>query len=295
MTSYKVHPSSGKTFDINNIGIIYNIEHKGVEKVVEKLENALEKYCFNFVKKHISPTQQKEIEAFKLKVDLVIVVGGDGTFLAAARYFSKYNIPLLGINTGRLGFLAQIQTHEIEDGIEKILKGKFTVEERLMLQAKSEQGQSYSALNDIVIRGSSITRTAKLFMYINEKHVCDYVADGLIISTPTGSTAYTLSAGGPVLHPNLNAFVIVPICPHALTARPLVVPASEKVRIELKSTNEDFLLTADGQKNITIKGSENIFIEKYNHNAKLISIENNNFYYILRNKLHWGVSPAGNF
>lgn len=291
MTSYKVKSVSGKTININNIGILYNIEHKGVNQAVNKLESILKKHEFNWEKTYIAPSKSQKIKNFKKNVDLVIVVGGDGTFLAASRYFSRNNIPLLGINTGRLGFLAQIQTHEIEDGIKKIIEGKFKIQERLMIQAKSSCGKTYSALNDMVIRGSSISRAAKLFMYINESHVCDYVADGLIISSPTGSTAYTLSAGGPVLHPELNAFVIVPICPHALTARPLVIPANENIKIELKSTNEDFLLTADGQKNALIKGSETIYIQKYDFSAKLISIEDNEFYDILRSKLHWGISP----
>lgn len=291
MTSYKVSPSSGNTFNISNIGILYNIEHHGVDEVVKTLETTLKKHKFNYEKNAFSPSINTEINNFDSKVDIVIVVGGDGTFLAASRHFSKENIPLLGINTGKLGFLAQIQKHEINDGIEKLIQGKFKIEERLMIQAKSQENKHYEALNDIVIRGSSITRAAKLFMYINDNHVCDYVADGLIIATPTGSTAYTLSAGGPVLHPTLNAFVIVPICPHALTARPLVVPSTEKVKIELKTPNENFLLTADGQKNITITGNKTISIEKCDYNAKLISIENNDFYCILRNKLHWGISP----
>lgn len=291
MTSYKVSPSSGNTFNISNIGILYNIEHHGIDEVVKTLESTLKNHKFNYEKNAFSPSINTEINNFNSKIDIVIVVGGDGTFLAASRHFSKENIPLLGINTGRLGFLAQIQKHEINDGIEKLIQGKFKIEERLMIQAKSQENKQYEALNDIVIRGSSITRAAKLFMYINDNHVCDYVADGLIIATPTGSTAYTLSAGGPVLHPTLNAFVIVPICPHALTARPLVVPSTEKVKIELKTPNENFLLTADGQKNVTITGSKTISIEKCDYNAKLISIENNDFYCILRNKLHWGISP----
>lgn len=291
MTSYKVSPSSGNTFNISNIGILCNIEHHGVEEVVKTLESTLKNHGFSYEKNSFSPSINTEIDNFSSKVDIVIIIGGDGTFLAASRHFSKDNTPLLGINTGRLGFLAQIQKHEINDGIEKLIQGKFKIEERLMIQAKTSDNQPYTALNDIVIRGSSITRAAKLFMYINDNHVCDYVADGLIIATPTGSTAYTLSAGGPVLHPTLNAFVIVPICPHALTARPLVVPSTEKVKIELKTPNENFLLTADGQKNVTITGSKTICIEKYDYNAKLISIENNNFYCILKNKLHWGISP----
>ncbi|MFH0702572.1 MAG: NAD(+)/NADH kinase [bacterium] len=293
-SSYKIKSLNNKILTLGKIGIIYNIEHNKAVEVVEKLENILNTYGLYCVKKLITPGKH---ENFDKDIDLSIVVGGDGTFLGAARYYAPLNIPLFGINIGRLGFLAQLNPENMESGIQKLIDGKFKIEERLMIKASNNQENPdfyNTALNDIVIKGGSISRTAQLFLYINNKHVCDYVADGLIVSTPTGSTAYTLSAGGPVVMPELEAMVIVPICPHSLTTRPIVIPADEKIMVKIKTDSDSIYLTADGQENIKIKSSDNIYIKQNEHKAKLILLEkeNNGFYGILREKLHWGVVPG---
>ena len=221
---------------------------------------------------------------------LVITIGGDGTLLKAARFYAPKKTPILGINLGRLGFLAQANIDEIEDSIEKLIKGEYRIESRMMLSAFND---NVLALNDIVIKGDSFSRTSKLFLSINDKVVCDYLADGIIISTPTGSTAYTLSAGGPVLVPGLNAIVIVPICAHTLTARPLVIPAEEEIKITSCKTCNKLKMSADGQDTIDISKDDCVVIKKSNIEARLIILEkeNNGFYSILREKLQWGVAP----
>ena len=223
-----------------------------------------------------------ELEQMENFGDITFVLGGDGTLLRAARFYSQFEIPVFGINLGRLGFLAQAGVQDFEKILEAIINQEYIVEDRAMLVSGE-----YTALNDFVIKGCNPSRTSKFLLEINNKLVCDYIADGIIISTPTGSTAYGLSAGGPVIHPELNAIVIVPICPHTLNARPLVVPSTELITV--KSTDRLLSVAIDGYD--TTKSFDAISIKSAPKKAKLAFLENNNFYYVLRNKLNWGVSP----
>ena len=301
-SSTQIKSLNNQILDLRKVGIIYNTEHSGAEQVAGKLEQLFNNRGIITEKQALSADRKHDGVAYLCDITFAVVIGGDGSLLGAARFYAKSDIPIFGINVGRLGFLAQLNPHDLEEGIEKIFNGQFKVEERLMLKAydKSESPAEnhefeLSALNDIVIKGGTVSRTARLYLYINGKHVCDYLADGLIISTPTGSTAYTLSAGGPVLVPGLNAMVIVPICPHSLTTRPLVIPESEEITVKTCSNCELIYLTADGQENIELKDNNSIFIKQYEKKAKLILLEkeNNGFYSVLREKLHWGLSPKG--
>ena len=255
--------------------VIYNRIIKTYDKSLRCVESALGSKGAEYKSFDIS-----EMENWG---DFTFVIGGDGTFLKAARFYANYQTPVLGINMGRLGFLAQVGENEINEVIDAVLDGKYITQDRLLLEANGNL-----ALNDFVIKGSNPARTSKLFLEINGKPVCDYIADGLIISTPTGSTAYGLSAGGPVLHPMLDAIAIVPICPHTLNARPLVIPPSENICV---CTDEDSLYMAiDG---FDAKDYINkINIKTSDKKAKLAFIKKEGFYKILRNKLHWGVSPT---
>lgn len=295
-SSIKIRSLDDKDLEIKKIGIIYNVEHKEASKAVEDIERILKKYDLEYVTRQICP-EGKCSEQFSKDIDLALIVGGDGTFLGAARYYAPLRIPLFGINMGRLGFLAQLKPNDIEYGLDKLFKGEFKIEERLMIKAFDNQENpkfNHTALNDLVIKGGSVSRTAQLFLYIDGRHVCDYLADGLIISTPTGSTAYTLSAGGPVVVPELDAIVIVPICPHSLTTRPIVIPANEEILVKVKTDSEFIYLTSDGQENTKVSSNDEIHVLQSQHKAKLILLkkENNGFYSILREKLHWGVSPG---
>lgn len=217
--------------------------------------------------------------------DFVFVIGGDGTILKTARFYAKYQTPIFGINLGRLGFLSQSSKEQIKLAVEKILNGRFFVEDRIML----ESGENI-ALNDFVIKGTSTGRTSRFSLQINGKFVCDYLADGIIVSTPTGSTAYGLSAGGPVLAPCLNAIVIVPICPHTLTARPLVIPDTEIITVSSGEVGVNYVVSTDGQN--FYEFNSKIEIKKSRFVAKLALLDDSDFYSILRDKLHWGISPA---
>lgn len=276
--------SFGDEISLNKIGIIYNPGIAKSIETIEKIELALSNQGLK--SKRIS------IDRMDTSLTFAIAVGGDGTLLKSARFYSQYDTPIFGVNLGRLGFLSQSKPSEINFAIEKILEGQFKIEERLMLSALNSK---LTALNDIVIKGESFSRTSRLYVHINDKIVCDYLADGIIISTPTGSTAYTLSAGGPILVPSLEAMVIVPICPHTMNARPLVVPAEEKIKVTTCQVKPKLKISADGQIVMDINPSEKIIIEKHNKKAKLLllNLDSNCFYSVLREKLHWGISWKG--
>lgn len=267
---------------LKNISIVYN------EDVAESFKVA--NYTKNILRTNGLDSKIIASGDFDEEASFVITIGGDGTLLKAARYYAPKGVPLFGINLGRLGFLAQANLNEIDFSVKKIIKGEFKIQNRMML---SSFNGSVLALNDIVIKGDSFSRTSKLFLSVNDKVVCDYLADGLIIATPTGSTAYTLSAGGPVIVPGIDALVIVPICPHTLTARPLVIPACEKITITSCKTCNKLKMSADGQNSIDIGADDSIVIKKSDVEAKLVILEkeNNEFYTILREKLQWGVAP----
>lgn len=257
------------------LAVVINHNVINTKKVLPKLETELQK---NFLEYEIL-----DIDNLKGGYDFVCAIGGDGTILRTARFYANFDTPILGINLGRLGFLSQSGTSEIEKAVQHIKNRTYKVQERTMLQSGD-----YTALNDFVIKGCSCTRTSKFSLKINDKFVCDYIADGIIISTPTGSTAYGLSAGGPILCPDIDCLVIVPICPHTLTARPLVIPSSEKITIN--SMDELLTVAIDGQEKSETISEFNI--ELSSKKAKLAFLGDDDFYSILRNKLHWGISPT---
>ena len=263
--------------ELKNFAICYNHEIPHSVEVKDSLEKFL-------LKNEIKPVIL-DIDYLYEGFDFVFVIGGDGTILKAGRFYAKFSTPIFGINLGRLGFLSQSSKENIENSVKKILSGDFVTEDRIMLECNN-----YLALNDFVVKGTYTGRTSRFSLKINDKFVCDYLADGIIIATPTGSTAYGLSAGGPVLTPSLKAFVIVPICPHTLTARPLVVPDSEKITVCAKDANTKYMVSSDGQEFHEFKSE--IEIKKSNYSAKLALLKDAEFYSILRNKLHWGTSPA---
>lgn len=262
--------------EMKNFAICYNQEISHSVEVKDKLAEIL-------LNKGIYP-EILNIDALKEGFDFVFVIGGDGTILKTARFYAKYKTPIFGINLGRLGFLSQSSKEDIVKSVDEILNGKYVVEDRMMLKSGK-----FTALNDFVIKGCDTGRTSRFSLKINDKFVCDYLADGIIVSTPTGSTAYGLSAGGPVLAPSLKAFVIVPICPHTLTARPLVIPDCEKITV-CTDCREKYVLSADGQEFYEFNSEMEIVKSEYS--AKLALLEDSKFYSILRSKLHWAIPPA---
>ncbi len=255
------------------IGIVYN------KDVAQSYELAL------IIKEKIKNADIFPISSLKKDVDFAIIIGGDGTLLKAARFFSEHDIAIIAFNTGRLGYLAQAKPEEVDLVLEKLNSKDYEIENRLMLKANNK-----TALNDIVIKGINCSRTATMELYINDKKLCSYVADGLIVSTPTGSTAYSLSAGGPIVSPSVDCFLIIPICPHTLNIRPLVIPKNEKITIKSLEKNEKLYISYDGQVDDVCDDEITIFKnEKY---SKLIILnkQKDKFYDILKEKLHWSLS-----
>jgi len=225
-------------------------------------------------------------------VDAVMVLGGDGTMLSVARLVAGNDIPIMGINLGSLGFITEVSREEIKEAVDKMIGGECSVEERLMLDVsiyrEGRRTGEYSVLNDIVINKGALARIIDLEMFIEHKYVTTYKADGLIVATPTGSTAYSLSAGGPIVYPTLGVMLITPICPHALANRPIVIGKRSLVEIVLLSESEDVYLTLDGQVGVSLRRGDRIEIQKSEHTAKLLIPCDKDYFNILRTKLKWG-------
>ncbi len=224
--------------------------------------------------------------------DLAVVLGGDGTLLSAARAVGSRAIPLLAVNLGGLGFLTSISTQDLFPELEMALAGCHQVTRRKMLRVSLRRSQAvvarYHALNDVVIAKSTIARIVDLEAWAGESFICAYKADGLIISTPTGSTAYSLSAGGPIVYPTVNAVCLTPICPHTLTNRPLIVPSEMAIRIVCRANDEDAYLTVDGQVGGPLQGGDVVECETANFDVLLIRPPDKTFFDVLRQKLKWG-------
>jgi NAD+ kinase len=225
-------------------------------------------------------------------VDMVLVLGGDGTLLSVARLLEGTDQPILGINLGSLGFLTELGLDELFGSLERILEGEFTIESRVRLEASlhrdGEQIGHYQVLNDVVINKGALARIIDLETYVDDQKVTNYQADGLIVSTPTGSTAYSLAAGGPIIEPTLNVIVIAPICPHTLTNRPLVIPGGSRVELCLISDSGAVFLTLDGQEGTRLNQGDCVRIRVSDKKVNLIRTGARNFYDVLSAKLHWG-------
>ncbi len=233
-----------------------------------------------------------EDKVFLENVDLIIVLGGDGTFLRTSRKAVEYNIPILGVDLGGLGFLSEISKDRITEGIERFIRGDYSIEERMMLKASIFEEDtlvsSSVALNDVVLNKFRISRITNFITKVDGKDLTTYPADGIIISTPTGSTAYSLSAGGPIVEPLAEVFVITPICAHTLYSRSLVIRGDRKIEITLPSPEKDVLVTYDGQKSFKISYKNKILVEKHNKRVKVVRFYDTHFFDVLREKLRWG-------
>ena len=228
--------------------------------------------------------------------DLVIAIGGDGTMLNAARSLVDYEVPILGVNRGRLGFLADVSPSEIPHRLEAVLQGHFREARRSLLHAQvlreDEVTSEADALNDVVVHKREVARMIEVDAFLDGRFLNAYRADGLIISTPTGSTAYALAGGGPILHPGLEAVVLVPICPHTLTHRPIVVKADSVIEVVLNSANTtEAQVTCDGQISLAIEPGDRILIRKKSRKVRLIHPLNHDYFELLRAKLNWGLRP----
>lgn len=236
-----------------------------------------------------------EIQEFNEKVEVVVVLGGDGTLLRAARYLAGSEVPILGVNLGYLGFLTEIEVGEIYLYLEKLLEGNYYIEERMMLSGQVKRNGEwvgkFHALNDFVINKGSFARLITLDTFLGDEFVASYSADGIIISTPTGSTAYSLSAGGPIVHPTLDLCILTPICPHSLYTRPIIIPPQKVVKVQVRAVKAEAMLTVDGQYGFNLKNQDEVWIEKAPYVTKLVKIKGRQFFQIMREKLK---SDGGN-
>lgn len=236
--------------------------------------------------------EQVEPEKIAATADLILVLGGDGTMIAAARLMGDAEVPVLGVNYGGLGYLAEFRIEEVYEALESILAGNYRLGKRVMLDVELMRGEETvthnRVLNDVVINKSALARIIEIEAYLSEQFVNSFRADGLIVSTPTGSTAYNLSAGGPVIFPSMNAVVITPICPFTLSNRPIVVPDDAVIELRLKTEQEDVALTLDGQVGFPLKVEDRVVIHKSQTTFNLVQPTNRNYFDVLRDKLRWG-------
>jgi len=230
-------------------------------------------------------------------VDAMFSIGGDGTFLGASRLMAKTNKPVLGIHTGGLGFLADVSIENFEERITDFLNGNYKIEERSILSAQllfPQKVETFFAFNDFVIDKGNVPNMIKVRTYVDNYYFNTYRSDGLIIATPTGSTAYSLSAGGPIIAPDLNVIVIAPICPHSLSARPVVLADSQTIRIDCSELNSGISLIVDGQLRVPLHQAKKIEIRRADFNLKVIRFKSDNFFQTLRTKMNWGLDARGN-
>lgn len=232
-------------------------------------------------------------EAIGEQVDVVFVFGGDGTILGVARDFAKDNIAILGVNLGRLGFLSEAEPDDLFDVIKALLNRQYDTEQRMMLEANvirnGEVVKSFTALNDIGIAKGSYSRMITCKVLVEDKTLNTFFGDGLIVSSPTGSTAYSMSAGGPIVAPTMKAILLTPICPHSLTARPIVLSPTDEIVIEVSATHQDIGLSIDGQIGFELEVFDQIIIKEAPYSTTLVKWKDRSFFDIIRDKFHQGL------
>jgi len=226
------------------------------------------------------------------QVDLVVVLGGDGTLISVSRLIDTRDVPILAVNLGSLGFLTEITLPELFPVLERVVKGEYETTSRMMLDAvvrrKERNIRRFRVLNDIVINKGALARIIDMETWVDDAYLTTFKADGLIISSPTGSTAYNLAAGGPIIFPGMHCLVLSPICPHMLTNRPIIVADTAAIRVEVKFQDEDVVLTADGQVGMPLKGGDVVEVRKSTVSTQLIKSPTKDYFEVLRTKLHWG-------
>ncbi len=283
-------------------GIVANKLKKDVENVINMIINEISNHKYQLVladelKDIIKYNKEPSLNINFVKreeiinhCNILISIGGDGTMLSSAFLVRNSNIPLLGVNFGKLGFLAEFDLDSLKIFLNEVEEKKFVVEDRIALVAKCENSSDdLFAINDIVIDKGPWQKMIELEIYIDDEYVTSFMADGIIIATPTGSTGYSLSTGGPIVNPKADVITLSPIAPHTLTMRPLVISSKQKINIIAYSPFEKIQVSSDGQRVSYFKPPVKILIEKSNNPIKLVHLSKNNYYEILRSKLYWGI------
>ncbi len=280
---------------LKGIGVIPNWQKKKVPEVVAGIKSF---FGVHGIPVHVAPEKDpllhvaspiNEIQKWPQTIDLVIVVGGDGTFLRASRELACTNLPILGINLGHKGFLAEIEIDKLSYFMEKLVTGDYRLGERMMLHTEVIRDEQHFAssisLNDVIVSRGPFSRIIRIDTYINHDFLESYPGDGVIIASPTGSTGYSLSAGGPVVNPFLDVLVVTPICPHLLYQRSVIVDQNDIVSLTVATKGADIFLTLDGQEGFALKYNDSIHIRRADCVTKVITFEENNFYKLLHDKL----------
>ena len=281
-------------YPATSFGIVANPHKEETKQIVPKLIHWIETRDLSFtLAEDLVPLigcKEKSCPVSELRnrAEILVALGGDGTILAAARAIGINNVPILGVKVGGLGFLADITPDELPEALDKVKRGSYGLSERMTLMTTFDE-KTYFALNDIVIDKGSSPRILDLSVHLGGQYVNTSTADGLIISTPTGSTAYSLSVGGPIVHPRMEAIILSPICPHVLANRPMIVAGDERVEVVIETAHGDVKLTIDGQVNFELHQGDTIVVSKGDHTVKLVRTSTRTYYDVLRTKLKWGV------
>ena len=279
---------------VKKIGIVVKADAEATQKA-DELENWLRSKDIDVVRKENLPPKRKIADKEKsfAPADLlyIFVLGGDGTFLSAVRWIGDQNIPIIGVKFGEVGFLAETVEENLFSAAEAILNNQFNIEPRMRLLVnvlrKEKELARETVFNDIVINKGALARLAHIETYINDHYLTTYSADGLIVATPTGSTAYSLAAGGPIIHPAVPGILMTPICPFTLTNRPLIIPDSSSIKIRLGKKSSDIMLTFDGQIGLEINEEHTIIIRKGFYPVNMITLPGQHYFDVLKAKLRW--------
>ena len=287
---------SKPAFEMNTVGILSKPRSAEAARIIPELivwlnQRGVKTRLDEHTAAYLGPEKGIPRDEIAAGTQLLIVLGGDGTLLSAARAAGGRNIPIFAVNLGGLGFLTAIKTGELYPQLERALRGELQIERRRMLQTELWRGNqhvaSYQGLNDMVLAKAEIARMIDLEVNVDDSFVCVYKADGLIVATPTGSTAYSLAAGGPIIDPELGAFVITPICPHMLTNRPLVIPNTARIELNFADAEDPVYLTLDGQIGSQLQTKDRIAIVQSANKVQFIRPPRKTYFEVLRSKLRW--------
>jgi NAD+ kinase len=279
---------------LEKIGLYVKKDPKAAESA-DALESWLRHRKMSVIRRESLPPgrrfENQDLPVAPADLDCLFVLGGDGTFLSAARWVGNQPIPLLGVKFGEVGFLAETAEEDLISAAEKVLSNDYTLHPRMRLdieirRASSENIQD-TVLNDLVINKGALARLASIETHINSHYLTTFRADGLIVATPTGSTAYSLAAGGPVIHPSVKGIILTPICPFTLTNRPLIVPDDAEIRIRLSESSSNIVLTFDGQVGVPLDETDTLIIRKGPHPVQMITMPGRHYFDVLKAKLRW--------
>jgi NAD+ kinase len=286
-----------------NIGLFANLRKPGIPEVIlpfldwlkaRSIRALVREDAYRSLGLSGAAAEAVSDHEFAVRCDAAVAMGGDGTMLTLAQLIGQSKKPIVGVNLGGLGFLAEVSVEDLYSKMEKVIAGQYAIQNRMVLEAsvpKDGGADSLFAMNDVVISRGSSPRVLKIRVLVDDVYFNTYYADGIIVSTPTGSTAYSLAASGPIVVPSVESIILNPICPHTLTARPTVIPASSLVKLEVESSEFEALLSVDGQTNKRLTFGTQIIVKRASYDMRLIVFEDHDFFELLRKKLQWGSLP----